>query len=185
MTVQSRLGNIKDVSRDSEFELGTDVWNIAGGFTHQKLLKLIAKLDTYETIAEFGKEEIDYDFYLDGSQNAQRRYEGIKRFASTLYQLCGNIRFAVKVSDAITIRTLMKRIATVRKYLDSCIVMEEDLISKKINYKINERLFGKCLSILSEIKDDVNFPMNRAGLIFRRTDDVDLDHITKDIIFGG
>ena len=51
MTVQSRLGNIKDVSRDSEFELGTDVWNIAGGFTHQKLLKLIAKLDTYETIA--------------------------------------------------------------------------------------------------------------------------------------
>ena len=185
MGLHSRIGGMKDVSNDNEFEMGTEIWNIAGGFTHQKLLKLIAKLDTYETIAQFGKEEIDYDFELSRSQTSVRRIEGLKRLASTLRQLCGNVRFAIQAKDATYVKTLMNRVDTVTKYIDSCLITKDNLVTKKQENSINEKLFTKCLDILSEIKDDINFPMNRAGLIFRRTDDIDLDKIKTDIVFGG
>lgn len=170
---------------ENEFEMGTDVWNIAGGFTHQKILKLIAKLDTYETIAEFGKEEIDYDFYLNGSQNAQRRYEGLKRLATTLRQLCGNVIFAVTVGDVPYVQRLIERVTQVEEYIPYCLISKNNMVTKEIEYSLNEKLFRKCLAILAEVKNNINYPMNRAGLIFRRTDDIDLDKLTTEIAMGG
>ena len=42
-----------------------------------------------------------------------------------------------------------------------------------------------CLKVLKSVKDELNKPMNRAGLIFRETDEIDINKIMADIEEGG
>jgi len=62
---------------------------------------------------------------------------------------------------------------------------KEDMINHEITFEINEELFKKILEILSDVKEKLNTPLNNAGLIFRPSEEVDLDKIMGGIIDGG
>jgi len=163
--------------------LGTDAWNNADGFSKIKILRLIIQLDIDEEIALFGRkddiEQIDYD------ELPYRRVEAFQRFIFHLKQLIGNCKFSIeKGYDEIIINQIEDRIEQVEQVIDRISTQFYNNITKENSLVINEEHFMKCFRILQSIKDELNFPLNRASLIFRQSDSLDLDDIMRSVEDG-
>ena len=97
-----------------------------------------------------------------------------------------NCRFSIeKGADEKTIAGMIERIDQVETVADGIASKFINDITKEDELKINENHFRICFDILRAIKDELNFPINRAGLIFRQSDEMDLDKMMNDIIEGG
>jgi len=175
----------KGVAEGGDISLGSDAWNVADGYTKIKILRILIQLDRYDTIAQFGTEEFDEDFNRDQNFLNQRRCEAIERFISALRQLLGNVYFALRKEDFAGVNSDLERVKELQKHIPNLYTTKTDEVSKEILFEINEDLFQKILLILQEIKDKINTPLNKAGLIFRPTEEIDLDKIMSEIIDGG
>lgn len=171
-------------NQEGMVSLGTDAWNSAEGYSKIKILRLLVLLDKYEDIALYGTSDID-DFINDPSGISQRREEGLRRFLTTMRQLLGNCKFAIKKENRSKIDKFMKDIQFVEDRLSGISSYESNFVTGEVNYKINEEYFSKCYNILRVIKDELNIPINASGLIFRENEEIDLDKIMNDIISGG
>ena len=162
----------------------TEAWNVAEGYTKIKVLRHLITMDRWEVIAEFGSEEIDEANLLTEKQLAKRRVEALQRLYSTLKQLIGNVLFALRKADQETVKKYLNRLKNVEEVLHDVYSVEEDDFQGEV-FQINEKLFKLVREILHQIKDQLNTPLNNAGLIFRTSEEVDLDKIMNDIIIGG
>lgn len=174
-----RGGEMPDVS------MGTDAWNVADGYTKLKILRQLIQLDRWETIAQFGTEEVDEDMNYSSVQLNKRRVESLERYISTLRQLIGNTLFALRSDDQSKVEGYLEKLKLYSSYIPK--VYEQDT-GDNLNddsFEIKEELFNKIFEKLQDIKDGLNTPLNKAGLIFRPTEEVDLDKIMNDIIEGG
>lgn len=163
--------------------LGQQAWNIADGFTKIKILKLLIELDLYETIAFFGKQ--NFDDQIPPEQISQKRVEGLERVVFILKQLIGNCRFSIEKEHEDLINSFYTRLSNVEKHLDGIADFTRNDVTKEDELTINEEHFRKCFDICRNIKDEINFPLNASGLIFRQSEEMDLDKIMNDIIEGG
>jgi len=168
-------------SKDTESEN----WNVAKGFVMLKILNPIYLLDKWETIAQFGTEEVDEDMNYNSNQINKRRVEALQRLHFTIKQLLGNVIFAIKIADRPKVKALLDRIQGLDEFLGKTHNASEDLVSHEEIFTINEDLFRKVLNILQEVKDQLNTPLNNAGLIFRPSEDFDMEKIMNDFIQGG
>lgn len=174
---------IGNSSGEDQVGIGTQAWNIADGFTKIKILRLLIQLDLDEEIAMFGRKD-DADFVVE-DQIPYRRIENYQKFIFHLKQLIGNCKFAIeKGADEIRVGELLKRIEQVENFSDGISQSLINQITKENELYINEEHFRKCFTILQNIKDELNFPVNRAGLIFRQGEELDLDMIMKNIEQG-
>jgi len=168
-----------------EISLGTDAWNVADGYTKIKILRQLIQLDRWDTIAQFGTEEIDEDNIYSTNQIKKRRVEAIERFISTLKQLLGNVRFAMRKSDHPKIIQYLERVKTVEEFMPKVYSVKTDPVDHGETFEIEEELFTGMIKILQDIKDGINTPLNNAGLIFRTTEEIDIDKIMNEIVEGG
>ncbi len=142
-------------------------------------------LDRWETTAQFGTEEIDEDNIYNNNQIKKRRVEGLERLHSTIKQLLSNVLFSMKKDDVTKIKDLIGRVDSAGEFIPKMFDEKEDVINHEITFEINEELFKKILEILSDVKEKLNTPLNNAGLIFRPSEEVDLDKIMGNIIESG
>lgn len=175
----------KGTSGSDTIDVGTEAWNIAQGYVMTKVLKLTIEIDTYERLAQYGSENMDERNMMEGNVVSLRRIEGIERFASTLRQLIGNVRFAMKKDGFKTLDILKSRLETVESTLPYTYESYEDEVTHEKVVEIREDLFMNCLRILQDIKDTLNIPMNDAGLVFKASEDFDLEALMDDIALGG
>lgn len=168
-----------------EINIDTEAWNIADGFTKLKVLVPLIRLDSFENIALYGVEDINEEDNFNSNQIAVKRYRALKRYATTLRMVLGNVKFAIKPNDRYKVEIFKKRVDNIKKYIPGVIKQTENMITHEIIYKIREHNFDIFFNILQEIKDEINRPLNNAGLIFKATEDMDLDKIMKDIAEGG
>lgn len=168
-----------------EINAGSDAWNVADGYTKLKILRQLIMLDRWDTIAQFGTEEIDEDMNYNDNQLNKRRVEGLERMYSTIKQLLGNVLFAIRKEDLEKVKALVDRVENIGEFIPKSFEQQEDLINHVIGFEIKEEVFNQIIGILQEVKDQLNIPLNNAGLIFRPTEEVDLDKIMSEIIEGG
>ncbi len=176
---------VKQGGSGGDINLGSDAWNVADGYTKIKVLDPLIKLDIWDTMSQFGTLGIDEDIGMDNNQIKKRRVEALQRFHSTIKQLLGNVIFALRKEDQDPIKALVKRVDTAGDYIPKAFSTKEDMIHHEEEFEIEEPLFKLILGILQEVKDKLNTPLNNAGLIFRPTEEVDLDKIMRDIVDGG
>ena len=179
------MGFKKGVDVSGDISLGSDNWNIADGYTKAKILKQLIFLDRYDTVAQFGTEDLDEDVMLDDNAVNKRRVEGLQRFHSTLKQLLGNVLFALKSNDQKSVKGFQERLKTVEEFLGKVYQSKEDRVTHEQLFTIDEKLFSKIMEILQDIKDKLNTPLNNANLIFRASEEIDLDKIMDGIVEGG
>jgi len=181
MVFTSTIGR---ASGEDAVGLGTQAWNIADGFTKIKILRLIIQLDLDEEIAMFGRKD-DFD-QTPQEQIPYKRVEAFDKIIFHLKQLIGNCIFAVDkgVVDEKIINQLLERIDNVDAVGDGIADNFVNDVTKEEELKINEKHFKKCFDTLRAIKNEVNFPINRAGLIFRTGETLNLDEIMRGIEQG-
>jgi len=174
----------QNASGEGVISLGSQAWNIADGFTKIKILRLLIQIDLDEEITMFGKK--DEQDVVSQQDIPYRRVEYFDKLLFHLKQLIGNCKFAIeKGKDEEVIGYLMERIENVEEVRDGISIEKYNAVTKENVLSINEKHFRKCFNVLRGIKDELNFPINRGGLIFRQSDEMDLDKIMKDIIEGG
>jgi hypothetical protein len=174
-----------DISASGEgiITLGQDTWNIADGFTKIKILRLLIEIDLYETIAQFGKKDLEEQIEIDTL--ADKRYEALERVLFDLKQLIGNCRFSIdEKKDKEIVSSFISRLQEVENVMSGVATEFTNQVTHERILVINENHFKKCFDILRNVKDELNFSINRAGLIFRQNENVDLDKIMHDIIEG-
>lgn len=164
--------------------MGSRAWNVADGYTKIKILKLLIDLDRFETISLYGVIDID-DYSIPPFEIPRRREDALHRTMTTLKLLIGNVEFAMKKKDRPTLEYYKRRIAQVEDFIGGVSRQEENMITHEKLLVINEEHFKNCFRALQVIKNDINFPINSAGLIFRESDEIDLDKIEEEIIKGG
>lgn len=176
--------SIGKASGEGVITLGQEAWNIADGYTKIKILKLLIELDLYENIATYGKQSFDDD--IPYQTIPERRVEGMHRVIFVLRQLIGNCRFSIdKGEDEKLVTNFLKRLDNVENVIDGIANVYTNEVTKEDEVVINEEHFKRCFNICRNIKDELNFPVNRAGLIFRQSEEMDLDKIMNEIIEGG
>ena len=160
--------------------LGSQAWNIADGFSKIKILRIIIQLDLDEELALFGRKD-DNDQITD-EQLPYKRVEAFERFIFHLKQLIGNCKFAIdKGIDERIIDQFLERIENVEKVSDGIADHTFNDVTKESQLNINEQHFRNCFNTLQIIKNDLNFPLNRASLIFQQGNTLDLDQVMRDI----
>lgn len=169
---------------DSIISPESEAWNVAKGFTTLKILQQMVYLDKYENIAQFGSAEMD-DSFSQLTNIAERRAEGLKRFLTILRQLLGNVLFSIKKGDRETIQEYYNSLDILERIFDGVGHYEENAVTHEKEFVINEEFFNKCLRFLRKIKDASNFQLNRAGLIFKESEELDLDRVMQEIVEGG
>jgi len=168
-----------------DINLGSDAWNVADGYTKLKILRQLIMLDRWDTMSQFGTEEIDEDVGFSDNQINKRRVEALQRFYSTIKQLLGNVLFALRKEDQATVKILVDRVEMLNEFIPKAFSTKEDMITHDAEFEIDEPLFKQIIEILQDVKDKLNIPLNNAGLIFRPTEEVDLDKIMAEIVEGG
>jgi hypothetical protein len=156
-------------------------WNTAEGFSKLNVLRLLVETNLYEILARFGRQNLEEE--LPPQVMANRRLEAIERFVFILNQIITNTTFAIKDrSDKDIMLRLKGRIDRVEESLDGIYLDVSNDVTKEYETKINEKHFRLCLNILSDIKQDLFGVLNRASLIYRASEETDLDAIMNSIM---
>lgn len=141
-------------------------------------------MDLDEEIAQFGRKDEQED--IPNEFIPHRRVEYFQKLIFHLKQLIGNCKFSIERGyDEKLIASYSERIDAVEEVSDGIATTFTNDVTKEEELRINEGHFKKCFKVLQEIKDDLNFPVNRAGLIFRQGDELDLDAVMRSIEDGG
>lgn len=173
----------QNASGEGVFQSGSTTWNIADGFTKINVLKILIEINLFEVLAKFGKQDAEQQ--VIPSEIPYRRVDGFDRMLFALRQLMSNCMFAIKdKKDRELAGLILTRIDNVEKYSDAIANETHNSVTKENELIINEEHFRKCLDTLSQIKEEVNFILDRAGLIFRHDEGMDLDDIMNSIIDG-
>jgi hypothetical protein len=168
-------------SGEGVMQEGTTSWNIADGFTKINVLKPLIEINLFEELARFG--------YRNGEECMQseipyKRVEGFDRLMFSLRQIISNCMFQIDTEDKTKIKELVDRIDLVESVAEGISTIVKNDVTKEEILKINEEHFRTCLDSLSNIKEDLHFILNRAGLIFRRGEETDIDEFMKSVYEG-
>jgi len=168
---------------EGSISIGTQAWNIADGYTKIKILRILIQLDIDEEIALFGRKD-DMEI-IDPQNTPYKRVEAFEKMIFHLRQLIGNCDFAIKDPvDKKVILDLRERVENVEKVSDGISDLFINDVTKENELKINEQHFRRCFDVLMDIKNTLNFPINKAGLIFKQSEEMDLDDVMRDIEGG-
>jgi uncharacterized protein YerC len=172
--------------KEGTAESGSESWNVAQGYTNLKILKPLVEMDKYVKIALRGHEEIEFALVMSPEQRTQARIEGIRALVECLRECDENSDFAMeKEGTKNKLKELAERVEVVAQFLDGISFEEFDARTGVRVLRINEEHFQNCLNELRSIKKEIPMPLNKNNLIFRGSDEVDLDKLAKQIEESG
>lgn len=180
----SRDGDSLMVFRKSnQDDNDTENWNVAKSYALTKVMRWLALLDEYETVARFGTIELAQEFEISEDIRTRARLKALSRLAHGIERLIRNTIFAMKDPKDLELLTSYKDIVI---QINSALPMAQsravDQRNNMNSITINEDMFNKLLSALVHISEQINRPLNRAGLIFRVFEDFDPDKMKEELM---
>jgi hypothetical protein len=172
-------------SQSSDSLSDTEAWNIAQFFTIYSIAVPLKDMNELEMVARFGSAKIQTDIPLSLSEKSLRREDALKRYWQLLFQLVSDTLFKAKKHHKNKAEELYKYLQTVPKYFDKLTKEITDEVTHEEIVVINERLFDALLNDLVDRKHKYISVLNQAGLIFRESDTINLEDITREFIQGG
>jgi uncharacterized protein Yka (UPF0111/DUF47 family) len=172
----------QNASGEGIFKGDTETWNVADGFTKINVLKILIEINLYELIAEFGRQ--NEKEILTPSEIVENRIFAFNRMKFAIKQVTSNCMFKIEQKDRTRVSEMMERIKKVEKVADGIYKSYYNHVTKEEKIIINEEHFKKCLEVLSDIKEKLFSILNRAGLIFRKGEETDLEDFMKSVYEG-
>jgi len=93
--------------------------------------------------------------------------------------------FKVKVADRKEAKKIHDYLKEIPKFFDALLCMKSDSVNHDDQIEVNEEFLTLLLNKLVEKKQEYLYILDRAGLIFRETDEIDLDKMTNEFVHGG
>lgn len=172
-------GGNEEIGEESE------AWNVAKHYTYFGIASPLQLLDQYEMIARFGCLGMDEELMLTDDEYDKRRAEAVKRYWVLLKQLIDATRFKIKKSHRDQADGIYNKCVSLKKYLDGLLSLQTNNVSHDDKIKVNEEFLEQVLDLLTSYKTQYLYFLDRAGLIFRVGEEIDLDKLTADFVHGG
>lgn len=175
-----------NLQNQTSIEKSTDAWNVAQGYTHLKILKPLVETDKLVKMAIYGTENIEESIQIPEQIKIQIRIEAMNRLIDTLREIIENSDFAMNQKGSQEdLEKLNERIENVEQVINGISKKTIDQRTGTNQTTINEEHFWICLEELRSIKKEIAKPLNKNSLIFPTSDEVDLDKLKNELIYGG
>ncbi len=155
-------------------------WNVASDYARLKIMKQLYLADEYEIIATFGFSELIDELSVDIPLGVLK-IRGFKRLIKALIMVIDNSKFAVKGTHKETLINLKKELKRYWKILPTLFVYKINQKNKTQELKLVEKEYNPALERVTEIKSEINEPLNRYDLIFTHREDFDPAKAKKQI----
>jgi len=159
----------------------TGNWNVASDYSRIKIMKPLDFVDHYENIARFGYDTLIEQLENFGIPLDTLKLIGFERLINELIKLCGNAKFAMKSKGTkTTLENIEEKLKNIRQYMP--------LLSKTITkqgkkeVKLENEKYYKLLDVVSQIKSQLNEPLNKNHLIFTDKEEFDPKAYKKQIM---
>lgn len=183
MVFKKKSGGLSPSGED--VHTGTEAWNIAQYFTGFSIALPLRELNILEDVARFGSEKIDEDLVMSDDQIDRRRAEAVRRYWQKLKQIISDTLFKVRAKDREEANSIYEWILSLPKYFDALLRVKKNNVSNEDAIEINEQFLNDILDKLVTQKQKYLFILDRTGLIFRESDEVDLDKLMNEYVEGG
>jgi hypothetical protein len=167
---------VKIRKSDGDYTISeTGNWNVADSFSKVKVMRPLENCELYEDIATYGHDSFFGELIRFDMPTDELKIMGLKRLTNELIRLCKNARFAMKKPG--TKEQLKKYEEKLRKIkneiLEFTYAKTINQVQGTSNLKIRKENFEKVLELLTEIKADINDPLNKNHLIFTDKEEFD------------
>lgn len=173
------------VDTSSSIETGSDNWNVADVYSKIKIMRVLQFFDDLSRIAEFGTINIEDVSEYPENFIKRKRVEALQRYFSEIKLLIRNTYFAVKKEGKEAFDSYDNRLNNIKEFLSKCYSTYAGDNYNEESIDIKEEMFSKILDIFNDIVREMYIHLNKASLIFRESEEVDLDKIVEDIVQGG
>jgi len=153
----------------------TGNWNVAADFSKEKIMIPLINCDIYEDLASFGYETILEQIvnYNSIPQN-NIKIIGLDRLIAELIRICKNSKFAMKKQGTkVKIEKYEKQLKKIRELIPSLYKFRTSQVKRTKEMILDTAKFNQTLEIVSQIKSDINEPLNQNHLIFTDRDEFD------------
>lgn len=153
----------------------TGNWNVADSFSKVKIMAPLAKCEVYEDIALHGYEDFVEELMNVGVSTDELRIRALNRLINELIKLSKNVKFAMRTKTTKgDLERMKKKLYKLRDDIFPKTFKKQSDQSAGITYlKINKELFQFTLEKVSELKSDINTPLNQNHLIFTDREEFD------------
>ena len=159
----------------------SSVWNDAKNYVGGKIHKWLILIDDYESLATFGCSGLYNDVFLrDSNLKNTARIQALKRLIHAIKTLIRNTKFAIKSTDKPKLIEHTERLNKILKVVP-LLKIETKRGNKITELNINESLFEKIIDEIHGIIDDVNVEINKAGLIFTQSEEMDIEKMKENL----
>ena len=169
----------KENKKSDNSEINSEVWNISKSYVNEMVLRYLILTNNYYDLARFGYSNIESDVFVrDNNLKNTARLHALRRLFHTIRVLIRNTKFTINKDDKLIFSKYSIRL----KKLDdniSNLRLEQKRGSRVMELNINEELFDKMDSEISDMIDDITDKLNKAGLIFSQGEEKDID-VLKD-----
>jgi hypothetical protein len=163
----------------------TEKWNTAKTYSALMIMKNLYSCDVYILTARYGSEIITDSLTMHPQDKIYSRIEAIERYVDTLDLIFKNTSKFLKKRDENTFVRLRKTLDNIKEVLPAIKETKFNMGINQSSIEINEMHFDVCLNILKKVNEELIEPLNNAGLIFKETDEMDIEDIKRQIIEGG
>jgi len=164
---------------------GTEAWNIAQYFTGFSIALPLRDLNDLEDIARFGSVVMDDDLVMSADHIDKRRAEAVRRYWQKLKQIVSDTFMKVKKADKENAEAIQKWLSSIPSFFDALLSIKKNNVSNEDAIEVNEEFLTELLNKLVEKKQEYLVILDHTGLIFKESDEVDLDKLMKDYVEGG
>lgn len=144
----------------------TGNWNIARPFAEKKFHEPLSDCDDLEIIAYFGCSSILEELTDSPPHIDHQKAVAIERLIERLIQITYNAKFAMKKKGtAEKLQEIKKELLQIRKYLPILFIKVQNMNKQTKRIK-DIKVYERVLRRISELKSNLNVPLNDNHLIF-------------------
>ncbi len=154
-------------------ELETKNWNVAKSYSQEKVQRWLVLIDEYHTLSTFGYSKIDSDIFIrDSNLKNTARIMALHRLIHAILTLIRNTKFAIHKKSKPKFEEYKKRLLIIKNNIYK-LRIEKKRGNKIVELEIEESLFEKINTEITEMIDNINLILNDADLIFTHTEEYD------------
>lgn len=162
----------------------TESWNVAKYFTTFYIALPLKELNELELVARFGSLRIDEDLMYTDDEITKRRTEAIKRYWVVLKQLVNDTKFKIKKENKITVEIILHKLNDMRNLFDGMIELSSPN-PNEYGLRLNEPFAEQMIDFLTGVKTNYLYVLDKTGLLFKLSDELDFTKVENEFTQGG
>jgi len=168
-----------------ELDRDSQSWNFADPYT-KLVFQGFVDMEYYVTIAIYGIDDMKDDYFVSQEVKKRNRINAINRLIDCERKIFEAAKFQCnkKKETKLMHKVLKSKLASVMRVIDGIMTQKRDERNNTQTININEKHFNLCLEVLRSIKEELPVLLDKAGMVYPTSEEVDLEKLKESLKHG-